>query len=214
MQMEFTATTLDLQDALATKRVFDELLAEARLNLSIAQSRFAAAIAAHNQLYRDRVEALADARAERCGVAKDADWQESESRLLSFADWAEDELYNDRCYYSALFALDRAEDEVEWLRAKARLAGKEHYQLLVAFRAGLVVDDAYDNYDEREYQCDCPLCRGYGYYWDDEDYYFADEGEDDDLEEESLALEALRVKRRTQKAKSYKLQRRQQKNRH
>ena len=71
--------------------------------------------------------------------------------------------------------MDCAEDEINWVREQARLAGKEHYQLLVAFRAGLVVDAySYDDFDDRSYECNCPMCTGYGYYWDDDDDFFFD----------------------------------------
>lgn len=208
MVEEVPASVQDLEWAIAMKREASQELAEARLDRVLAEADFAAAVQAHNELYREREAARAAARFERENEAKDADWEESASRLDSFADWLDDAMYNDRWYYRANDRLYEAEKAVERARFRSRENDRGLYELLKAFREGLVIDEgltdpAWD-YDSDDYydSCCCSMCRPYLYDdYDYYDYYFQD---DHWQEEERLELETERQSRLVKKQKLYK----------
>lgn len=207
MLMEDTLTTLQLEWAVEDKRDADATLAGARLQLTLARADLDAVVAEHNALYRERLAAQAAASFERDRQTKDADWEESASRLESLAEWLEDESRRlDLRYYRANDAVYDAERRLKDARDTARARGRDLHAMLEKFREGLVVDameSAPGDYDWDSYDdCDCPLCRSYLY--DDYDDWF---DEDAHEEEERLTLEDERSKRLTQKRKSYKLRR-------
>ncbi|MDZ4834068.1 MAG: hypothetical protein SGJ27_09855 [Candidatus Melainabacteria bacterium] len=206
--MDKVATTRDLEWAVSHKRDAAELLAEARLELVLAQADLAAALVAHNALYRDREEARAHARLEVQN--QDVDWRKTASQLWSLSDWLDDQMYHDPWYYRANDRVYYAEKAVEYARQYSREADSELYELLQAFRAGLVVDEGLQDpaldYDNSSYDgCCCEMCRPYLYDFDDDDYFFEGDLPDDEWDaEEALALTTARKKRSTQKKKYYK----------
>jgi len=198
MELEYTATVQDLEWAIENKRAGDDMLAVARLDLTLAKANLDAVVDGLNILYRERLAARSAARLER--EAGELDREESESRLLTYADWLEEESRRgDRRYHAAVDAVDEAQKEVDYWRNQAREYGRELYQLLVAYREGLVIETP-------PYVSD----------WDDDDdwSYLYDEWEDNYVEDlledegERLTVDAERTRRRTRKLKAYNPRRR------
>lgn len=204
---EIPASVQDLEWAIHFKREEALELAEARLQLALAQTELDAAVAAHNEMYREREAARAAARFERETAAKDADWEETADRLDAYADWLDDQMYNDRWYYRANDRVYDAEKAVRVARLSARYADRALYELLKQFREGLVIDESLQDpaldWDSDDYydDCCCPMCRPYLYDDEYDDYYRYD---DPWLEEERLELEEERRTQRTKKEKAYK----------
>ncbi|MDZ4838259.1 MAG: hypothetical protein SGJ27_31130 [Candidatus Melainabacteria bacterium] len=94
--VEQTPTTVhDSEWAIVMKRDASQALSETRSDLVLAEADLAAAEEAHNELFREREAARVAARFKHETPAKDADWEESASRLSPLADLLDDE-YNDR----------------------------------------------------------------------------------------------------------------------
>jgi hypothetical protein len=203
MEQEYLATTLQLEWAVEDKRAADAALADARLDLRLAQAGIEAVVADLNALYHERQEVRAALRGEDQTVTE-TDVEESDSFLRSYADWLTDELerQNRQRYYRAIDVEYDASKRLADVRISARARGRELRNLLVAFAEGLVADAGTVWYSDSsdydyDYGCDCPACRGYIDYFD----YFDDE--DRFVEEELLAVEALRQKLRTKRLKEY-----------